>query len=102
METVMAFAPLMGYWIAAHGSYVVICLALFVYRARRWPSFDPFLALAASGALFWFAPQQPHAVFAGLFLFVAGWGAFIAGGLAGAELRGLSNTNPDSSVAKHS
>lgn len=92
METVMVFVPLMGLWIAVLGCYVVICLVLFVYRLKRWPPLDPLSALVGAGVLLWLAPQQPNAVWAGIFLFFAGWGAFIAGIFASTELH---NAKPE-------
>jgi hypothetical protein len=38
METLIAFVPLMGLWLALQGSYVVICLAILTYRTNSIPS----------------------------------------------------------------
>lgn len=92
MNIVMAFTALMGVWIALLGSHVVLCLALYAYRAHWWPPLGPLLPLTVGGLFFWLAPQQPEAISAMAFLVGAGLFAFIAGGMASSELRSL---NPD-------
>lgn len=65
---------------------MVICVALFAYRARRVPPLLPLYTVGVAVALLWAAPQQSSGFLAGLYLFGAGYGAFLAGALAISEL----------------